>query len=69
MAEQSKHTRCANCGHVPEECMCLPAGRTCGDCTRYIGCKRLFGCKFDATVCDWHPVQFRLIAAKRQEVA
>ena len=45
-----------SCG--PHNCMKLPAGKTCGGCSNFAGCKALFGCKPDNTQCDYFPRRF-----------
>jgi len=43
---------------VDDNTMCLPLGKTCGDCLHLRRCKMLFGCKPTNVVCDWAPSRF-----------
>ena len=47
--------------------MSLPISKTCGDCARFNGCKKLFGCNPENEVCDWSPCRFTEIKLQVQE--
>lgn len=44
---------------VPETCMTLPAGQTCGTCVHARRCITIFGMTEDDTSCSFFPRRFR----------
>ena len=45
-----------SCKH---ECMLLPDGKTCSDCSNFPWCSKVYGVKADYTSCDFEPIRFR----------
>lgn len=45
-----------NCKH---QCMQLPDGKTCADCTRAERCIEMFGAAPEKTSCGWEPIRFQ----------
>lgn len=52
-------TKCDGCRKSICDCADLPAGKTCHDCQHFDKCAWLFGCKPEATNCDFEPSRFQ----------
>lgn len=43
---------------MADDDMALPPGRTCADCTHFMRCLWLIGCRPSNVTCDWSPSRF-----------
>lgn len=57
--------KCRNCKYYivnkkcNDQCMQLPAGKTCADCIHVKRCTTIFGAKAENTMCGFEPVRFK----------
>ena len=59
-----KHGCCIDKKCTPVTCIELPAGKKCGECTRFLRCKAFLGLTGKETSCDWFPRLFREMNSK-----
>lgn len=53
---------CRNCKYrksCQRQCMNLPEGKTCGDCTHLAWCTLAYGVKAEDTKCGFEPIRFQ----------
>lgn len=57
---------CKNCEYYKvhnckRQCMDLPDGKTCAECTHVERCTTMFGAKRDDKSCGWGPIRFKAV--------
>lgn len=50
--------RCKFLHNCKRQCMELPIGKHCKDCTNFNKCSTMFGAKEENTYCGFEPVKF-----------